>query len=392
MKKTFFLFIVLICSFSVATSQNALPRPSKNQPSQVNQTKPTIKSQNNKTQKNQTTSKPKNPTSSSVNTKKSQTNPATPKPNTSKGLSQLVLYTFEPGEELYYNEYSSNMKSVNNKFVTVTKNANNQKNIIINGKKEITADDVDVSYINFSNNNKIYFYKKDGSWYANINGQKEGPFDDFFVPDNRMPKRFVCVINDSRYMHDSDGKRYPIPEGEWDMENPVYTSFSGNHSITLRPDLNIIIFDNQEFMLPIPKQAQDTDFLDVYVSDRGYATFGVRYKINGDEEYDDYKLTKEGKFKKLDEDDTIALWNEEATAHGLGYPDFNVAWGDINIELTDPNEMHEFTSNWDDDFVVVDNKEFNCTPPFQAFYDDKEDAFAWVSLEGNKLILYSYKF
>lgn len=63
----------------------------------------------------------------------------------------------------------------------------------------------------------------------------------------------------------------------------------------------------------------------------------------------------------------------------------------INLVVFDKTKSHVLVSNWDNDFVIVDGKKIRCQAPFFAFYDDDSNSFAWISQEGDELVMYTYK-
>lgn len=87
-------------------------------------------------------------------------------------------------------------------------------------------------------------------------------------------------------------------------------------------------------------------------------------------------LTSEGEM----EDDLFDTDYDEDTEEG-GY----------NIEIFDPSRRHLFNSAWNKDYVIIDENKIVCSPPFYAFFDEKDNSFTWVSQEDRELVIYTYR-
>lgn len=69
----------------------------------------------------------------------------------------------------------------------------------------------------------------------------------------------------------------------------------------------------------------------------------------------------------------------------------NSFYHDRVYEIIDPSERHYFISNINYPYVMIDNQKFGKECAIYAWYDKTENAFCWITLEGNQLVSYCYK-
>lgn len=65
-------------------------------------------------------------------------------------------------------------------------------------------------------------------------------------------------------------------------------------------------------------------------------------------------------------------------------------WYSYNLTLQDKSKRHLFVANWKYDYVLIDGKKYGKHCPIYAFYDEDTNAFAWTTIEGNEIVLYTF--
>lgn len=321
--------------------------------------------------------------------------------------SSKVLYDLN-NEYILLGEFSTNLKIRNNSFIALTHDTvADQVNLIIDGVKRFSADDIILHYYNFDNPSDMsYFYIKGDEYYANIGGRREGPYEmiDFYCYN--MPKMYLCTDQDIRYLRDSDGKLYKrdLYSGERGKKPLTITSTNGMHKMEISDGYRKIDIDGNTRLLPLGNDVMNADitgfYLD-YFADDGTAYFSVYYNIPGHGgERADIRVSPTGAVRMASEEYNEAFENAMEKDHRKS----SIATTDeikedmaeyyteeqFNLAMTDPAERHSFESHWDWDYVMVDNNRIRCTAPFFAFYDEKQNAFAWVSQERNKLVMHTF--
>lgn len=309
----------------------------------------------------------------------------------SSGLKTDVLYNFGRNEILYYNEFSSNMKTAGRKFAAVTIDTiTKQESLIINGKKVKSAYSIWPNFIDLDNNRYVYGYKdyKDGDYYVSIDGVTEGPYEDLYF-GYRSPKSYSFKRMGKEFRRDSDGTIYNSDD------DSGYASSSGRYKLKFTDDFENVTFDGKRYSIPLPNGISHLQLYDAYVSEKGIAFFELSYDLDNSHESRYYKISR-NEINILDDEEYDEQLNDNledgcAIFENVFDPE-DVDWeGGMIFTVYDPSKRHLLTSRWDYDYVMIDNVKIPCTAPFCAFYDKEADLFAWVSQEGSQLVLYTYK-
>jgi lipoprotein len=338
--------------------------------------------------------------------------------------TRTVLYTCPPGFEFDCFEYYSNMKAVGNKFVCMTYNKQTkEQSLIFNGQPLVTAKNLGVGWVDYDDRNKcIYYYGKDGDWNLVIDGERFGPYEDFYYNmigapyyyDGSPNLNHACARKNFKFKrmgqifyHDNDGSIYPC-DGEylWNAKpiGPVYTSLNGLHKASFSDDYRLLTLDGRPYVIPIGVDVpvDKITINQVNVTDRGkcylrmeyisnntceYRTWvigdGTMESVNRREEYFDpftgsiRQLSQSEHKREAEQFASSFNWKNDVMVPGL------------EISLQDKSRRHFFTANWQYDYVMIDDKQYGKTAPFDAFYDEEANAFAWVCVEGRQLVLYS---
>lgn len=334
--------------------------------------------------------------------------------NNSANLSCTVLYTCGVDEDFYHSEYYSNMKIDGNKFSCIT-DSNDGLTLVLNGEKIITASGLWVYWVDLTSKDKcVYTYVNDEEEFIVIDGQKYGPYDDIkynsYYCANGVVSDTDLLYNKNKfffqrmgriYRHDNDGSIYEC-EGEsvWAAteKSPIYKSYNGKHTAQFFNNYRKITVDNNDFVLPIDKGAYEESIRleDFFITNDGVCVVKLAYEVkNGGWKYSNvfiYSNTLKDFSEKEYFDPTTNSFKAKSNnlCGSRQFEDF-WWWNRGNISLQDKTKKHLFTANCDYEYVMIDDKKYGNSTPINAFYDEGNDAFGWVCIEGKQLVLYSYK-
>lgn len=82
-------------------------------------------------------------------------------------------------------------------------------------------------------------------------------------------------------------------------------------------------------------------------------------------------------------DDGVVFWNKDGVVRKS---DNNGCWM-VDLE----KNGHNFYSKFEYDYVVIDGVRIGNSAALQARYDEAKNAFVWLSLEGQELVVYEYR-
>lgn len=331
-------------------------------------------------------------------------------PSKAANPSRTVLYTLGPNESLSYNEFSSNMRTNGTKFVAITRdNVAKKQSIILNGKKIVTGDNVYIFDINLDSSNPInYRYENGDEFYIVMDGEKYGPYEDVSFPEAPMLKTFIFKRMGRVFRRDSDGVIYPIDDTS--IYNPeeidgTYTSTNGLHKLKFKKGNHAVEYKNREYDLGISSYASNIVPQRVIIQNNNDVYLDIFYKL-GDNYFVDYYTILDGNIRKYDWDSFYPIIDNVIFNAGKDnrqsfksiydnveeYKDADGDWKyGLNIMLQDSSRRHILNANWKYDFVMIDDKQFNCPAPFCAFYDETTNSFSWVTQEGKQFVQYTYK-
>lgn len=327
-----------------------------------------------------------------------------PNPNhNAPRLQKKLLYTLGRNEIIDNGEYFTNFKANGFKFNAILVDTITEKyTLVLNGQKILTADGIVLlSTINdrheFSPNYWYYNKKERGDMdsrdcFISIDGKTYGPYSDIETyPGAEAYGTFHYHQMDRWFRHDADGSIYPLykdNDGYWHEDDPIFKNKNGNIRVQFLNDFSEVIYNNLGFSLP---PADHPEILRVYFTPEGNAYFEGG-NIN---EY--IKLNKNG--IELIDDDTF--WDnierpgvsQDVTFERVKLKEDPYSFEDSSLQICvqDPSKRHTFLSDWDYDYVMVDDRKIPCTAPFYAFFDPETDTFCWISLENNQFILYSFR-
>lgn len=333
---------------------------------------------------------------------------------------RTVLYICEANEGFHFLQSYSNIQVSGNKFACVTKNKISKNlSFILNGKKIITAKDLEIHWVDLNTElNCIYKYtKNDSEEYLVIEGKKYGPFEEvqysiienyyFGIPNllylyNR--NHFYFRRMGKIYRHDNDGSIYELKETASGMANetdPIYKSADGLHQAQFTNNYRLLTVDNKSYILPIDVDVKDENiyFDDIFVSNDGVCFFAVGFFIGDGSDMGVFRCAVDSNsIQYISEREYFDPITKTILPKGSGWNFRNHikckdgTWvNEIDVSLQDKTKRHVFIANWEYDYVMVDDKKFGKCAPINAFYDETNNTFVWVTIEGKQLVEYVYK-
>lgn len=331
-----------------------------------------------------------------------------PNPNTPR-LQKKLLYTLGRNEIIETGEYFTNFKANGFKFNAILVDTITEKyTLVLNGQKILTADGIVLlSTINdryeFSPNYWYYNKKERGDesskeYFISIDGKTYGPYSDLTTYWNDPYGTFRYKQMDRWFRHDADGSIYPFEKDEFGSlyeDDPIFKNKNGNIRVQFLNDFSEVSYNNLKFTIPSSNNRKLTQ---VYFTPEGDAYFwGGSYNVVERSNKDYLKLNKNG-IEFIDKD---TFWKyimrpgvlQDVTFEDVKREEDPYSFEDESMQICvqDPSKRHIFLSDWDYDYVMVDDRKIPCTAPFYAFFDPETDTFCWISLEDNQFILYSFR-
>jgi len=332
-----------------------------------------------------------------------------------------VLFTLEENEQIYAGEYYAMATTKGNKFTAIIKNtATDEATFIFNGKRIRTVkwkyeeDDVlfytlNVFYTNPSVENGYgYSYTLADRIYVNLEGKvlptvkgypygctrtKNGKYafdyynegDHIYIDGKIIEDAHSLILTESgkyAYQYRENGKIHVYIDGKI-IENaysPILTE-SGKYAYYYQ--------ENGKYHVNIDGKTIGTYDNYVYnltLTESGKYAYSYRennnwyYNINGkgnlsEKEYNNFCQTE----LPFDGGSIFLYWNDGGS------------YEKSITEVVSKDNKHSFYSNYEYEYVVIDGEPVGKSPAWQAWYNEKENAFEWSALEDRELVVYKYK-
>lgn len=331
-----------------------------------------------------------------------------------------VLLTLKKGEILYLGEYASNMRIKGHKFTCILEDTLNDKEIFIhNGERKVTADNIDTYNINTDDFNKCVF-----EYYNNINGtdkkqrylsvygENYGPYEDidYYYETNKcngylteidyaLPHEFRFKLMGEDYYHYEDGSILNAEETRYEYQSP-----NKQHKIHIDNSRRFVTLDGKKYIIPIPMDGYCSKFDPrVCLFDDGTCFYEQTCQMDPENEYDTEtfqffitptaikQLTAEKEYYDFDKHQVLPCKKNADYSGSIDYMEWyydNFGW--YNFTLQDKSKRHLFIANWKYDYVLIDGKKYGKHCPIDAFYDEDANAFAWTTIEGHEMVLYTF--
>ena len=337
-----------------------------------------------------------------------------------------VIFTMKYNEILSSDECTTNMKIQNMKFVLlVTDTLKNTQTFVWNGIRKVTADWIHVMDIDFNNYDKnTIIYKRGNGRYIHILGQERGPYewvgtgsrqyiyDVWWKPYtntyyNYNRNKYYFDLMGTEYVHDYDGTIYKISEGRY-----KYVSLNKKHIATISQDRRVITIDMHPYVLPIGVDYKIVENPVVCLFDDGTCYYQQSVVDDFSKSYKQTKLFEfyitQKEIKKLTSDQSFNFETQQIVNNvDVNTEDFmplfcsKFGWKmleEVNewiipyeFSIQDKNKKHFFSANWAYPYVLIDGKKYGNACPIYAYYDDIQNAFAWIVIEKNNVVFYSYQ-
>lgn len=345
-----------------------------------------------------------------------------------------VLLTLKKGEILYLAEYASNMRIKGHKFTCILEDTLNRKEIFIhNGERKVTAADISIYNINTDDFNKCvfeYYNKSNGTdkWqhYLSVYGVNYGPYE--YIKYNyetnmyndysrdgltnigyALPHEFRFRLMGEDYYHYEDGSILNAKETRYEYQSP-----NKQHEIHIDHSRRFVTLDDKKYIIPIPMDGDCSEFDPrVCLFDDGTCFYEQTCQMNPQNEYDTEtfqffisptaikQLTAGKEYYDFDKHQVLP-YKKDADYSGsidyMGWYNEGFEWEEknkqwvraYNFTLQDKSKRHLFIANWKYDYVLIDGKKYGKHCPIDAFYDKDANAFAWTTIEGHEIVLYTF--
>ena len=338
-----------------------------------------------------------------------------------------VLLTLKKGEILYCAEYASNMHINGHKFTCILNDTLNDKEIFIhNGERKVTASGISIYNINPDDFNKCVFeYYNDingtdkQQHYLSVYGENYGPYEnigydyetdkcDYYTGrsniDYALPHEFIFTIMGEDYFHYEDGSILNTKETRYEYQSP-----NKQHKIHIDYSKRFVTLDDRRFIIPIPMDGNCSEYNprvclfddgtcfyeQTCQMDPGIKTFQffispttIKQLIAG-KEYYDFDKHQVLPCKDLTHSRLIDFMTWPYERLGCDYKNHELVTT-YKFTLQDKSKRHLFVANWKYDYVLIDGKKYGKHCPIDAFYDKDTNAFAWTTIEGNEIVLYTF--
>jgi hypothetical protein len=260
------------------------------------------------------------------------------------------------------------------------------------------------------NDNYAFIYQKNYNWFININDKIFGPYE------NQIFVRNLYKNGNFTANYEKNGKNFLV------VKDKIYGPYDGyinNLSLYKNGKFTATYEKNGEVFLIINDKIFGPYFGNIsaenlYINGK----FTAKYERNGEEflilngqlfgPYKDIwpiRLNKDGKFifsfEKNDNHYTNFNNEIECKGHIQYYAnEFNYHHfvGPINQDfdnnyfyLETPNKNHKLIINYSQNNVLIDGMPYGNSPAINAYYNEKQNAFVWLSQEGRDLVVYQFK-
>lgn len=343
-----------------------------------------------------------------------------------------VLLTLKKGEILYSAEYASNMRINGYKFTCELIDSLNGKEIFIyNGERKVTASGISIYNINPDDFNKCVFeYYNDingtdkQQHYLSVYGENYGPYEgigyyyetdkynDYTKQTNidyALPHEFRFTIMGEDYFHYEDGSILNAKETKYEYQSP-----NKQHKIHIDYSKRFVTLDNRRFIIPIPMDGNCSEYNPrVCLFDDGTCFYEQTCQMDPQNKYDTEtyqffispttikQLIAGKEYYDFDKHQVLPYKKDADYSGSIDYmlwPYERLGWDYKNHELVttynftlqDKSKRHLFIANWKYDYVLIDGKKYGKHCPIDAFYDEDTNAFAWTTIEGNEIVLYTF--
>ncbi|MFN6036992.1 MAG: hypothetical protein ACK452_00890 [Bacteroidota bacterium] len=277
-----------------------------------------------------------------------------------KGLKREILFTLRPSEIIYTCEYVSDFKMTATNFSAITVDTNtNTGSFIFNGKRVIDWVDqeyrpIEIYYLNHKESNGYVFgYRRNGQEYINIKGKNRGPFYSVKASTTASAGKTIFVYREKEH-----SPNYV------DVDGKIFGPYEFDYSYDLD------IWEDGRFCVCF----MNTGIINEY------------YSILNGNQINENSVCSTCNMERENLRNTVIderYWYEY---------DYEFLYQKGQKKLYSSDGLHFFSSFYDKPNVIIDGVPYGKSPALEAGYSEAQNAFIWLSMEGNNLIRYSYSF
>lgn len=332
--------------------------------------------------------------------------------------TRKVMLTLSPNETIGWGEYVSNFRTSSYNYICILKNKATDKEILVwNGQRKLVADRIDIVHIDINDFNKcIYTYRIGNDRYIQLEDQKYGPYEwvrynDWYPmqyssgisdPHYINKYRFTFDLMGDSYIHDHDGTIYKKKEGRYEYDSP-----DKKHHLKVSEDRRMATIDGVNYIIPIPVGAKVDEYApDICMFNDGTCYYVIRGRNeDGRWTFYAYYITP-SEVRLLDPEieyldlDNLIVRPRSVKQNNDKYPNFwKLPWAydeekgsyiAYEFLLQDKSKQHTLMAKWNQNYVLVDGKKYGTQCPVDAFYDETTNTFAWITIENNQMVMYTY--
>lgn len=294
-------------------------------------------------------------------------------PNDSTPFEKNFISTLSPS-----NEYLYSCRLVD----TIT----NSSSFVWNGERKVKSDKYDgiliveecINLFDFSK--CTYQYILGNDYFLIIEGTLYGPYEgiNYQYPNESShtyinKHQFDFILMGTQFTHYNDGVIMPS-----DIARMEFTSNNGSHSIKFSKDWSTIILDKKT--MPSPKfNSPVSCFDEVCFLNNGNCTFVAYTPYYAGR----YIATAQG-VKKID-------WvRNKFFSFKTGKQEPYKHTEDLQNIIQDNSKKHSFFFKEGYNYIIIDGQKYGKSSPLKASYEKSLNAFIWVAVENQELVLYTY--
>lgn len=320
----------------------------------------------------------------------------------SPSFTTETLMRLEPGEYVHQNEYMSSWRAHKRDFAFVTYNPNRRVySYIVNGTRQIESPrEINVLFANPDNlqESAILYQDFQDRLHLNVNGKDHYPVDEIHnVWIGPSTFKVSANIGGKLKLIDSDGSSQSMRDADNLGAGPlVFHSPNGKNFVSFTNKGNTVVHNGRKHDLSpnadlaTPPQAvirkvTITDDNQLMVEGIFDKTRGIFIGKNGmKREYNPSLYTacfSCDDIAAVDDDD------DDDNDYHYGYQ-LSTPW---YYEFTDPSYRHSFSSDWENDYVIIDGNPMGDACAVYAYYDDYRKALVWITADSSALKLNVYR-
>lgn len=235
-----------------------------------------------------------------------------------------------------------------------------------------------------------------------INNDTIGPFEglDYYM-DITNNGEFFYIFNkgDSNYIQHNNNRIGPFAGDPWRVK------IADNNHITYTEVNEIGEYSSDEYYVHVDNQifGPFDHIKATYIDDKGQFCFyyekdGKNYQnVNGEAKPTHYDISSIYEVLNIDGNGIVELIIDENGYFPSHYKGDKVSYkpgfaaGKYELDLYSADLKHHIHTERGNNFVVIDGSAYGKCWPLRTWYDLSSNSFYWYGMEGQELVIYSYK-